>query len=359
MVLIPKMTQVPFCNGKPTKLFVPCSFWIGFVYTLRQGMAALVKTKMKTCDLQMLTKNGSEKWREMSSKTLKHLSMIFALPRKVGPNNKIEHTCEAMKSWTLRSALLTLRRAEVPQVTWIYIVSLHDCMLNAELLALGACFLYIFNFWESIKNIWFWGPGHCSHFPAVFRQCGHHLGCLDDMQLQSINSHAFLQKTQFLEDGFANDLCSCRCLLHTRKCTNRPTDSLSSLAEKQMLPGAWNTGVCRAFALTTPTEGTGIISSNPVGSRVLLAVFVGLCTFFLLTCWWFTSWVMYIGHWLKEILIQPNGQWWPGAQLLLSYSSIPKAWCYSHQYARVSASWFHPRQCGSSIRHWEMRTFHG
>lgn len=88
---------------------------------------------------------------------------------------------------------------------------LHDCMLNAVLVALGAC-LYIFNFWENIKNIWFWGFGHCNSFPAVFRQCGHHLGCLDDMQLQNISSHAFLEKPQFLEDGFANDLCSCRCL---------------------------------------------------------------------------------------------------------------------------------------------------
>lgn len=68
--------------------------------------------------------------------------------------------------------------------------------------------------------------------------------------------------------------------IHTRKWTHRPTNSLSSLAEMQMLPGAWNTGVCRAFALTTHMEGTGITSSSPVGSRVLLAAFVRLCTFF-------------------------------------------------------------------------------
>lgn len=95
--------------------------------------------------------------------------------------------------------------------------------------------------------------------------------------------------------------------IHTRKWTHRPTNSLSSLAEMQMLPGAWNTGVCRAFALTTHMEGTGITSSSPVGSRVLLAAFVRLCTFFLLTRWWFKNHEWYILHWFKKILIQPNG----------------------------------------------------
>lgn len=91
--------------------------WFCIYSAWRHGGSGL--TKLKTYDLQMLTKNGLKKWLEMSSKTLKKMSMIFVLPRKVGPNNKMEHTCEAMKSWTLRSALLTLRRAEVPQVTWI------------------------------------------------------------------------------------------------------------------------------------------------------------------------------------------------------------------------------------------------
>ena len=147
--------------------------------------------------------------------------------------------------------------------------------------------------------------------------------------------------------------------IHTRKWTHRPTNSLSSLAEMQMLPGAWNTGVCRAFALTTHMEGTGITSSSPVGSRVLLAAFVRLCTFFLLTRWWFKkSWVIYIA------LVQKNPDttqwtWWPGAHLLLSYGSIPKAWCYSHQYVLDSALCRHPKPCGSSMRHWEMSSIPG
>lgn len=111
-----------------------------------------------------------------------------------------------------------------------------------------------------------------------------------------------------------------RCIfiyIHMHKSASRPTDSWSFLQAKQMLAGAWSTGVSGGFRLTTRTVGASTTSLNLVALRdsfecilwfesfpypgIILTIFFNFCLGNL-GWWFFFFWWKAVYMWRCAIL---------------------------------------------------------